>query len=119
MTRRAFENAIVLMYALGGSTNGVLHLLALAREAEVPLDVTDFNSIAREVPLLGNLMPAGRYNMRVTCSPYSMHRTACTIHRTPYTVHRTLYTMNDAPYTIHRTPYTVQHAPCAMHHALH
>jgi dihydroxy-acid dehydratase len=55
------------MYALGGSTNGVLHLLALAREAEVPLDVTDFNSIAREVPLLGNLMPAGRYNMRVTC----------------------------------------------------
>jgi dihydroxy-acid dehydratase len=63
MTRKAFENAIVLMYALGGSTNGVLHLLALAREADVPLDVTDFNIIGRDVPLIGNLMPSGRYNM--------------------------------------------------------
>ena len=62
MTREAFENAIVVLYALGGSTNGVLHLLALAREAEVPLAIDDFNRIGRDVPLLANLAPSGAYN---------------------------------------------------------
>lgn len=63
MTRHAFENSIAVMMALGGSTNGVLHLLALAREAEVPLAIDDFNAIAADVPLLGNLQPFGKYNM--------------------------------------------------------
>ena len=49
-------------YALGGSTNGVLHLLALAKEAGVPLVVDDFNTIGREIPLLANLAPSGSYN---------------------------------------------------------
>jgi dihydroxy-acid dehydratase len=52
-----------VLFALGGSTNGVLHLLALAREADVPLDVRDFNHMGARVPLLGNLTPGGLYNM--------------------------------------------------------
>lgn len=63
MTRKAFENAIVLMMALGGSTNGVLHLLALAREADVPLTIDDFETIGAKVPLIGNLKPFGKYVM--------------------------------------------------------
>lgn len=63
MTKEAFENAIAVLMALGGSTNGVLHLLALAREAEVPLDVEDFNRVAEKVPLIGNLTPEGEYNV--------------------------------------------------------
>ena len=54
------------MMALGGSTNGVLHLLALAREANVPLAVDDFNTIAKDVPLLGNLKPSGRCGNHTT-----------------------------------------------------
>ncbi len=63
MTREAFENAIVVMMALGGSTNGILHLLALAKEANVKLDITDFNRIASKVPLIGNFKPFGDYAM--------------------------------------------------------
>ena len=63
MTRKAFENAMVVMMALGGSTNGVLHLLAIAHEAGVPLAVDDFNTIAEKVPLISNLTPAGKYNV--------------------------------------------------------
>eukprot|EP00043_Microstomoeca_roanoka_P016881 m.174503 g.174503 ORF g.174503 m.174503 type:complete len:590 (-) comp16539_c4_seq1:1010-2779(-) len=63
MTRKAFENSITVLMALGGSTNGVLHLLALAREAEVDLTIDDFNTIADRVPLLGNLTPEGKYNV--------------------------------------------------------
>ena len=63
MTRAAFENAIVVLMALGGSTNGVLHLLALAQEAEVQLCIDDFNAIADRVPLLSNLTPSGEYNV--------------------------------------------------------
>eukprot|EP01062_Namystynia_karyoxenos_P073602 TRINITY_DN70400_c0_g1_i1.p2 TRINITY_DN70400_c0_g1~~TRINITY_DN70400_c0_g1_i1.p2 ORF type:complete len:616 (+),score=219.89 TRINITY_DN70400_c0_g1_i1:72-1850(+) len=62
MTRQAFENAITVLMALGGSTNGVLHLLAIAREAEVDLDISDFNTVALRTPLLGNLTPSGKYN---------------------------------------------------------
>ena len=63
MTREAFENAIAVVMALGGSTNAVLHLLAIAREAEVPLELDDFNRIGDKVPHLGDLKPFGRYVM--------------------------------------------------------
>jgi dihydroxy-acid dehydratase len=63
MTREAFENAITVVMALGGSTNAVLHLLAMAREAEVPLTIDDFNLIGDRVPHLGDLKPFGRYVM--------------------------------------------------------
>jgi len=63
MTREAFENAIAVTMALGGSTNAVLHLLAIAREAEVDLDLDDFNRIGDKVPHLGDLKPFGRYVM--------------------------------------------------------
>jgi dihydroxy-acid dehydratase len=63
MTREAFENAITVVMALGGSTNAVLHLLAMAREAEVDLTIDDFNRIGDEVPHLGDLKPFGRYVM--------------------------------------------------------
>ena len=62
-TREAFENGIVVMMAIGGSTNGVLHLLALAHEAGVPLELDDFHRIGQKVPLLGNFKPFGRYVM--------------------------------------------------------
>jgi len=63
MTRPAFENAMVLAMALGGSTNLVLHLLAMARSAEIELKIDDFFDIAQRVPLLGNLKPSGKYVM--------------------------------------------------------
>jgi dihydroxy-acid dehydratase len=63
MTREAFENAITVVMALGGSTNAVLHLLAMAREAEVELTIDDFNRIGDKVPHLGDLKPFGRYVM--------------------------------------------------------
>ena len=63
MTREAFENAIAVVMALGGSTNAVLHLLAIAREAEVDLTLDDFNRIGDKVPHLGDLKPFGRYVM--------------------------------------------------------
>ncbi len=63
MTRAAFENAITVVIALGGSTNAVLHLLAIAREAGVPLELDDFTRIGARVPLLSNLKPSGTYTM--------------------------------------------------------
>ena len=63
LTRRAFENAIVVVQALGGSTNAVLHLLALAHEADVPLSIDDFETIGNKVPLIGNFSPSGEYMM--------------------------------------------------------
>jgi dihydroxy-acid dehydratase len=63
MTREAFENAIAVVMALGGSTNAVLHLLAIANEAEVELTLDDFNRIGDKVPHLGDLKPFGRYVM--------------------------------------------------------
>jgi dihydroxy-acid dehydratase len=63
MTRKAFENAITVVMALGGSTNAVLHLLAMAREADVDLTIDDFNRIGDRVPHLGDLKPFGRYVM--------------------------------------------------------
>jgi len=62
-TREAFENAIAVMMALGGSTNGVLHILALAHEAQVPISLDDFQRVGQAVPLLGNFKPFGKYVM--------------------------------------------------------
>lgn len=63
MTRAAFENAITTVMALGGSTNAVLHLLAIAHEAEVDLELEDFDRISRRTPHLGDLKPFGRFHM--------------------------------------------------------
>ncbi len=63
MTKEAFENAIAVVMALGGSTNAVLHLLAIANEAEVELTLEDFNRVGDKVPHLGDLKPFGRYVM--------------------------------------------------------
>ncbi|WP_053960852.1 dihydroxy-acid dehydratase [Sulfobacillus thermosulfidooxidans] len=61
LTRKAFENAISVVMALGGSTNAVLHLLAIAHAAEVPLSLDDFEVIRQRVPVLCDLKPSGRY----------------------------------------------------------
>ena len=63
LTMEAFENAITVAMALGGSTNAVLHLLAIAREADVDLTIDDFNRVGDKVPHLGDLKPFGRYVM--------------------------------------------------------
>lgn len=63
MTRKAFENAITLVIALGGSTNAVLHLLAMARAVEVKLTLADFQSFSDRVPLMADFKPSGKYLM--------------------------------------------------------
>ncbi|MGA1258496.1 MAG: dihydroxy-acid dehydratase [Ilumatobacteraceae bacterium] len=63
MTKKAFENAIAMVNALGGSTNAVLHLLAIANEAGVSLSLDDFNRIAAKVPHIADTKPAGKYHM--------------------------------------------------------
>jgi dihydroxy-acid dehydratase len=63
MTRKAFENAILVCTALGGSTNLILHLLAIAHAAHVPLTLDDFKTLGERVPLLADLKPFGKYNM--------------------------------------------------------
>jgi len=61
LTRKAFENGIICAASTGGSTNVVLHLLALAREAGIPLSIGDFDEISERTPLIGDLRPGGRY----------------------------------------------------------
>jgi dihydroxy-acid dehydratase len=61
MTREAFENAMVVVMALGGSTNAVLHLLAMARSVDVPLQIDDFQAVGLRVPMLADLKPSGKY----------------------------------------------------------
>jgi dihydroxy-acid dehydratase len=63
LTKAAFENAIAVVNALGGSTNAVLHLLAIAHEARVELDLDDFNRIGRRVPHIADTKPHGKYHM--------------------------------------------------------
>ena len=63
MTRKAFENAITTCLALGGSTNLILHLLAIAHSAQVDLTIDDFKEIGDRIPLLADVKPFGRYNM--------------------------------------------------------
>jgi len=63
LTRKAFENAITVVIALGGSTNAVLHLLAIASAAEVKLTIDDFTRIGKRVPVLADLKPSGKFSM--------------------------------------------------------
>ena len=63
MTRAAFENAISVVMALGGSTNAVLHMLAIAHEARVELTIDDFDAIARRVPHIADMKPGGKFHM--------------------------------------------------------
>jgi dihydroxy-acid dehydratase len=63
MTRQAFENAIVVVMALGGSTNAVLHLIAMARSVEVPLNIDDFQKVSDRIPFIADLKPSGKYVM--------------------------------------------------------
>ncbi len=61
MTRAAFENAMVVVMAVGGSTNAVLHLIAMARAVDVPLTIDDFQTVSDRVPFLADLKPSGKY----------------------------------------------------------
>ncbi len=61
MTREAFENALVLLMVVGGSTNAVLHLIAMARSVDVPLTIDDFQAVSDRTPLLADLKPSGKY----------------------------------------------------------
>ena len=63
LTRQAFENAIRVVLAMGGSTNAVLHLIAMAREAQVSLSLDDFDHLSRSTPYIADMKPAGRYVM--------------------------------------------------------
>jgi len=63
MTRQAFENAVVIIMALGGSTNAVLHLIAMARAVNVPLGIDDFQKVSDRIPFLADLKPSGKYVM--------------------------------------------------------
>ncbi len=63
MTRAAFENAMVIVMALGGSTNAVLHLIAMARSVDVKLSIDDFQTVSHRVPFLADLKPSGQYVM--------------------------------------------------------
>src|SRR5437762_10392185 len=63
LTKEAFENAIAITMALGGSTNAVLHLLAIANEARVELALDDFNRVAARVPHIADMKPHGKYHM--------------------------------------------------------
>lgn len=63
MTRAAFENAMVLVMALGGSTNAVLHLIAMARAVDVPLTIDDFQKVSDRIPFIADLKPSGKYVM--------------------------------------------------------
>lgn len=63
ITKKSLENAITTMISLGGSTNGVLHLLAIAKTAGIPLELDDFNIIGERVSVIGNLKPSGKYVM--------------------------------------------------------
>lgn len=67
LTRKAFENAIVMVMALGGSTNAVLHLIAMAKAAKVELKIDDFQTIADKSPYLADLKPSGKYVMEDLC----------------------------------------------------
>ena len=69
LTKKSFENAIVLTNILGGSTNTVLHLLAMARAANIDLVVDDFQRIRDKTPFLANLKPSGQYMMEGTSLP--------------------------------------------------
>ncbi|MCI0489116.1 MAG: dihydroxy-acid dehydratase [Blastocatellia bacterium] len=108
LTRKAFENAIAVVMAVGGSTNAVLHLLAIAHAAQVPLTLDDFEEIRSRVPVLCDLKPSGRYVatdlhkaggvpqvMRILLAGGVLHGDALTI--TGQTVAESLADVPDAP----------------------
>jgi dihydroxy-acid dehydratase len=108
MTRKAFENAMAIVMALGGSTNAVLHLLAMAHAANVPLRLEDFETIRQRTPVLCDLKPSGRYVttdlhaaggipqvMKILLAHGALHGDALTI--TGKTVAETLATVSDQP----------------------
>ena len=108
MTRKAFENAISVVMAVGGSTNAVLHLLAIAHAARVPLTIDDFEAIRARVPVLCDLKPSGRYVatdlhraggvplvMKMLLNHGLLHGDALTI--TGKTIAETLAEVPDAP----------------------
>lgn len=68
MTRKAFENAITMVMALGGSTNAVLHLIAMAKTVGVPLSIDDFQKISDKTPFIADLKPSGKYVMEDLCT---------------------------------------------------
>ena len=68
MTRTAFENAMVMVMVLGGSTNAVLHLIAMARAVDVDLTIDDFRSVSDRIPFIADLKPSGKYVMRRICT---------------------------------------------------
>ena len=63
MTKKAFENAIVVIMVLGGSTNAVLHLIAMAKSVDVELSQDDFQTISNRIPVLADFKPSGKYLM--------------------------------------------------------
>jgi len=108
LTRQAFENAVTVTMALGGSTNAVLHLLAIAHAAEVPLTIDDFEAIRARVPVICDLKPSGRYVatdlhragglpqvMKLLLNAGLLHGDAITI--TGQTIAETLAGVPDAP----------------------
>jgi dihydroxy-acid dehydratase len=108
MTRQAFENAIAVVMAVGGSTNAILHLLAMAHAAEVPLTIDDFETIRQRVPVLCDLKPSGPYAtidlhraggipqvMKMLLNHGLLHGEAITI--TGKTVNQNLAGIPDAP----------------------
>ena len=108
MTRKAFENAIAVVMAVGGSTNAVLHFLAIAHAAEVPLTIDDFEIIRQRIPVLCDLKPSGRYVatdlhrvggipqvMKMLLNHGLLHGDAITI--TGKTIAETLREVPDAP----------------------
>lgn len=103
MTRRAFENAIRVNAAIGGSTNAVIHLLAIAGRLGVPLELDDFDTLIRDVPTLVNLQPSGKYLMEDFCYagglPAVMRELGGLLHGDALTVTRATVTENvrDAP----------------------
>ena len=110
LTRKAFENAIAVANAIGGSTNAVLHLLAIAHAAEVPLTIDDFEAIRERVPVLCDLKPSGRYVavnfhaaggvpqvMKILLANGALHGDALTI--TGQTVEEVLADIPDEPRT--------------------
>jgi dihydroxy-acid dehydratase len=108
MTRQAFENAIAVVMAVGGSTNAILHLLAIAHATEVPLTIDDFETIRVRIPVLCDLKPSGRYVatdlhraggipqvMKMLLSHGLLHGGALTV--TGKTIAETLREVPDAP----------------------
>ncbi len=63
LTPAAFDNAIRVHMALGGSTNAIIHVIAMARRAGIPLDMARFDAISRQVPVIANITPSGKYLM--------------------------------------------------------